>query len=595
MAKKAQHDSGVHQDLMHKGCGMIELANVTVTYHGASTPTLQNVNLMIDEGELCLVVGSTGTGKSTLLGTMHGLVPHFTGGTLAGKVMVGGRATERYPPRELADVVGVVGQDPLAGFVTDVVEEELAYAMEQLAVAPSVMRTRVEETLDLLGLAELRSRRLAELSGGQQQRVAIASVLAAGPQILILDEPTSALDPTAAEEVLAAINRLVDDLGITVVVAEHRLERVAQHADTVIWVPGDGSVVAGDPTDVLTQASVAPPVVELGEIAGFSPIPRSVRDARRQAPALRERLEAVGAPVRAGGAESGDSGDRMRARDIVVTYGPIPAVRGVNLDVGYGDVVALMGRNGSGKSSLLWAIQGSGPRQRGTVDVDGADPGRVSRAVARRLVGMVPQTPADLLYLPTVDAELAAADKDADAESGSARALLDRLADSVAGHMNPRDLSEGQRLALVLAVQLVQAPRALLLDEPTRGLDYDAKRQFVAAIRELSADGHALVVATHDVELVAAMADRVAIMAEGEIVVEGPAAEVLTGSRAFAPQISKVLGQWLTVDEVAAALDVPLRRRRPVPGTDPIPHVATQPDATPSNDANSRPDVDRTG
>ena len=208
---------------------------------------LRDVSLTIEEGELCLVVGRTGSGKSTFLGTINGLVPHFTGGTLAGRVVVDGRDTAHHPPRELADVVGVVGQDPLAGFVTDTVEEELAYGMEQLAVPAQVMRKRVEETLDLLGLADLRAEPLLELSGGQQQRVAIGSVLTAHPRILVLDEPTSALDPTAAEEVLAAVTRLVHDLGVTVVLAEHRLERVAQFADRVIHLPGDGSVQDGLP------------------------------------------------------------------------------------------------------------------------------------------------------------------------------------------------------------------------------------------------------------------------------------------------------------------------------------------------------------
>ena len=199
---------------------------------------LRDLDFVVPEGELCLVVGPTGSGKTTLLGAINGLVPHFTGGHLAGRVIVDGRDTRTHPPRDLADVVGMVGQDPLAGFVMDTVEEELAYAMEQLAVPEPVMRKRVEETLDLLGIAELRGRALRTLSGGQQQRVAIGSVLTAHPRILVLDEPTSALDPTAAEEVLAAITRLVHDLGITVVMAEHRLERVVQHADSVVLLRG---------------------------------------------------------------------------------------------------------------------------------------------------------------------------------------------------------------------------------------------------------------------------------------------------------------------------------------------------------------------
>src|SRR5680860_557188 len=188
---------------------MIRFEDVTITYPGATRPALAGVDLDVPEGELCLVVGRTGSGKSTLLGAVNGLVPHFTGGHLAGRVVVDGRDTRTHPPRELADVVGVVGQDPQDGFVTDVVEEELAYGMESLGLPPDVMRRRVEETLDLLGLADLRNRPLTDLSAGQQQRVAIGSVLTTHPRVLVLDEPTSALDPLAAEEVLATMQRLV--------------------------------------------------------------------------------------------------------------------------------------------------------------------------------------------------------------------------------------------------------------------------------------------------------------------------------------------------------------------------------------------------
>src|SRR6195952_2570332 len=276
---------------------MIEFDRVTITYSDAPAPVLRAVNLRITEGELCLVVGRTGSGKSTLLGMINGLVPHFTGGRLSGRVVVDCRDTSTNPPRELADVVGCVGQDPLAGFVTDTVEEELAYGMEQLALPPEVMRKRVEETLDVLGLADLRSRGLHELSGGQQQRVAIGAVLTAHPRVLVLDEPTSALDPTAAEEVLAAVTRLVHDLGVTVLLAEHRLERVVQYADRVLHLAGEGTVVDGPPAEIFRSSTVAPPVIELGRLAGWSPLPLSVRDARRAAGDLTARLRTAAVPV----------------------------------------------------------------------------------------------------------------------------------------------------------------------------------------------------------------------------------------------------------------------------------------------------------
>ncbi|MFI8272652.1 ABC transporter ATP-binding protein [Streptomyces rubiginosohelvolus] len=553
---------------------MITFDRVSVVYDGADEPVLRDVNLSVDEGELCLVVGHTGVGKSTLLGAVNGLVPHFTGGTLYGTVTVDGRDTADHPPRELADVVGVVGQDPLDGFVTDTVEEELAYAMEQLAISPTVMRKRVEETLDLLGLADLRNRALHELSGGQQQRVAIGSVLTAHPRVLVLDEPTSALDPTAAEEVLAAVTRLVHDLGVTVLLAEHRLERVVQYADRVIHLPGNGRVVAGPPSEIFTASSIAPPIVELGRAAGWSPLPLSVRDARRAARPLRTALEgATPPPVRA--VPDAPGATLLGARGITVAYRGVPAVREVDLDLRAGEVTALMGRNGSGKSSLLWALQGSGPRTAGTVRVGrdesgapdaakGGDPKKLSAAEARRLVGLVPQTPTDLLYLESVKQEL----DQADTESGtggkaatgatgpSARAILDRLAPGINGATHPRDLSEGQKLALVLAIQLSAAPRVLLLDEPTRGLDYRAKTQLIAMVDELAAEGRSVVVSTHDVEFAARAADRVVVLAEGDIVADGPTTEVIVASPVFAPQVAKILAPltYLTVDQVTAVL-----------------------------------------
>ena len=532
---------------------MIELRQVAITYADAPAPVLRDLDFVVPEGELCLVVGPTGSGKTTLLGAINGLVPHFTGGHLAGRVIVDGRDTRDHPPRDLADVVGMVGQDPLAGFVMDTVEEELAYAMEQLAVPEPVMRKRVEETLDLLGIAELRGRALRTLSGGQQQRVAIGSVLTAHPRILVLDEPTSALDPTAAEEVLAAITRLVHDLGITVVMAEHRLERVVQYADSVVLLEAGSARLAA--TSALGHSPLAPPVVQLGRLAGWDPVPLSVRDARRQAGPLRERLHGL-VPAAAHHGRHLDGphppGDGLDGRGLVVRYGDVVALRRVDLAVPRGTVVAVMGRNGSGKSSLLWALHPAGHRQAGTVTVDGTDPA----AGLRSPVALVPQTPADLLYLATVDEECARADEETRADPGTCRALVDRIVPGLPGDHHPRDLSEGQRLGLVLAVQLTSSPAVVLLDEPTRGLDHLVKEELTRLLRELAAAGHAVVVATHDVEFVAGAADRVVVLAEGEIVADGPTAEVVVASPAFAPQVAKVLqpDRWLTVDEIATAL-----------------------------------------
>ncbi len=536
----------------HAETAAVAWRSVSVTYADAAAPVLRDVDLEVPEGELVLVVGRTGSGKSTLLGTVNGLVPAFSGGTLRGEVLVGGRSTVGTPPRELADVVGYVGQDPSATFVTDVVEDELAYGMEQLGLDPQTMRRRVEETLDLLGIAELRDRPLRALSGGQQQRVAIGAVLTMHPRLLVLDEPTSALDPVAAEDVLGILARLVADLGLTILLAEHRLERVVPFVDRVVVVE-DGRVRSGPPAEVLLDAPVAPPLVELGRLAGWRPLPLTVRDARRRTTTL--ELGAAPPALRSGPAPVAGGEPALHARDLVVIHGRTPAVRRVSLDVATGAVVALMGRNGSGKSSLLWAVQGSGTRQSGTVAVAGDDPARVTAAQARRLVGLVPQTAADLLYLETVADECAAADAQAGAAPGTCRDLLERMVPGADPGRHPRDLSEGQRLALVLALVLSARPRVLALDEPTRGLDYAAKEALATVLAELAATGCGVLVATHDVEFAARVATEVVVLAAGEVVSAGPVARVLTESPAFAPQLAKVLGPgWLTLGQVREAL-----------------------------------------
>lgn len=546
---------------------MIRFDNVSVTYTGAGVPVLSEVNLHVEEGELCLVVGPTGTGKTTLLGAVNGLVPHFSGGTLSGRVTVAGRDTATNPPRELADVVGYVSQDPQSGFVTDTVEEELAYGMECLGLAPDTMRRRVEETLDLLGIADLRDRPLRSLSGGQRQRVAIASVMTAQPRILVLDEPTSALDPGASDEVLAALQRLVHDLGVTVLLAEHRLERVIQYADRVVLLPGLGQPIrVGSPAAIMRDAPVAPPVVELGRLAGWSPLPMSIRDARRVAGPLRETLSILGTgydgrvhrrPAPPLGSRATAQRPTLEIVNTSVSYGDLIAIDEVTFAAAPGEVVALMGRNGAGKSSLLGAAVGLITPRTGSVRVDGQNPAALRGLPLVSRVGFVPQQPTDLLCADRVVDECTSSDKDAAAAAGTTADLLLELAGPIDALSHPRDLSEGQRLALVLAIVLAARPTLLLLDEPTRGLDYSAKTRLVATLKALATQGHAIVLATHDVELVAEVATRVVVLADGQIVADGPTEDVIVSSPIFAPQVAKILAPistCLTVREVAEAI-----------------------------------------
>jgi energy-coupling factor transport system ATP-binding protein len=534
---------------------VIRFDDVSFTYTGADCPTLGHVSLVVPEGELCVVVGTTGSGKTTLLRAINGLVPHFSGGTLRGTVTVDGRTTQANRPRELADVVGFVGQNPLATFVTETVEDELTYTMENLGIPPDAMRRRVEDTIDMLGLQELRDRSLRALSGGQQQRVAIGAVLTASPRVLVLDEPTSALDPAAAEEVLSTLTRLVHDLGLTVVMAEHRLERVLPFADRVVLIPGEGAlVVEGTPQEIMRNAPVAPPLVELGRLAGWDPLPLTVRDARRHATTLRQRIGPYRGNVRTS-TTTGPDTTAAALRKLGVSYGPVVALDRLDLSVHRGEVTVLMGRNGSGKSTLLTTLAGGRSPTRGTVRVDDRDPRSMGSADLIRAVGLVPQDPGILLYGENVAAECAMADKVSHLPEGTTRAALERVLPGLPADRHPRDLSEGQRLALALAVILAPSPVLLLLDEPTRGLDYPSKDRLIVVLRELADAGHAIVMATHDVELAARVADRAVVLADGQIITDGPARQVVCHSPVFAPQVAKVLApdEWLTVDEVRAA------------------------------------------
>lgn len=559
---------------------VIALHDVSVTLPDAASPVLSHLNLAVEEGDLALVAGRTGTGKSTLLGTLNGLVPHFSGGRLDGSVVVAGRDTRTHRPRDLADVVGVVGQNPLEGFVTDTVEDEIAYGMEQLGISASIMRKRVEETLDLLGIADLRRRALLDLSGGQQQRVAIAAVLAAQPRILVLDEPTSALDPTAAQDVLASITTLVDDVGLTVVLAEHRLERVMHAADTLIWLPGDGTAVQGDPSRVLLGADVTPPLAAMAKVLGWDSVPLSVRGARRRVHDEGITIPGPSAPepTEALDWRAEPSADIMRLGGLTVDYGDLRAVDAVDLELQPGTVSALMGRNGAGKSSLMWAVQGA-IRSAGRVQVlgqdgDWADPRTVPADRARRLVTLVPQSAADLLYLPTVAAECAQADKESGVAPGTTSSILQRLGLELPPGRDPHDLSEGQRLGLVLAIQLSARPAVVLLDEPTRGLDYAMKAQLAGITRSIAdgtwnvgdpgtgngaARGTAVVISTHDVEFAAASTDRTVVMAGGQLVADGTTRSVCTSSISFSPQTAKVFhpADLLTPADLAEALRGP--------------------------------------
>ena len=541
---------------------MIYLNHLTYTYPGSPRPVLADVTLDIAEGEFVLLAGPSGAGKSTLLRCLNGLVPHFTGGTLSGSITVAGHDPVVEGPQVLSRVVGFIFQDPEAQFVVDRVEDEVAFALENAAIPPAEMRARIEQALDLVDLVPLRDRPLDTLSGGEKQRVAIAAALALRPRLLVLDEPTSQLDPQSAEEVLAALVRLNRDLGLTMVLAEHRLERILPHVHRLIYLPApqiDGGMVevlSGPPRQVLHQMDLTPPLVTLGKALGWEPLPLTVEEARhftdrKSQIANRKSSSIIRNP------QSTIHNPLLAVRSLHFSYDGEPALRDVTLTIGEGELVVLMGRNGSGKTTLLKCIVGLLCPQQGEIRLAGEPlAGRETADVCQN-IGYLPQEPDALLFADTVAEELQVTLRNhglVDHPPLDPTVLLERLGLSDLATSYPRDLSVGQRQRVALGAVTVTRPRLLLFDEPTRGMDYVAKRDLVHLLREWQAEGAGILLVTHDVEWAAQAADRVVMLRQGQAVADGSPSDVLAGSPLFAPQIARLFPGtgWLTVEDVVS-------------------------------------------
>lgn len=538
---------------------MIRIDNLTYVYPNSRIPALEQVSWRVSEGEFVLVAGASGSGKSTLLRCLNGLVPHFSGGTIEGTVNVNGIDAIAEGPNRLSRVVGFVSQNPEAQAVVDQVEGEVAFALENAGVRPAEMRVRVEEALDLLDLTSLRARSIRDLSGGERQRLAIAAALALRPSILVLDEPTSQLDPLSAEGILRALVRLNEDLGLTVILAEHRLERIIRYVDRVTYLEAGRVRVDAPVREALDDMPVVPPLVELARSLEWRPLPLTVREAKSfirggPGPDVSDTQGQNQGYVRQ---IRHDSPPALRVDRLSFAYNGHDALSEVSLTVAPGEVVALMGRNGAGKSTLLKCIVGLLSARSGTILV-GEEPtiGRDVAAVCRH-VAYLPQHPDDLLFADSVREELAVTLRNHDmADADGIDGLLQRLGLTGLADAYPRDLSTGQRQRVALGAVTVTRPPLLLLDEPTRGLDAAAKQALVALWRGWLDDGAGLLLVTHDVELVALIADRVVVLSQGEVIADGATYEVLSSTPHFAPQIARLFpGRgWLTPADALAGL-----------------------------------------
>jgi energy-coupling factor transport system ATP-binding protein len=501
---------------------VLRLDEFSYRYPSADEPALRDVSVSIGDGEFIAVAGLTGSGKSTFLRAACGLVPHFHGGEASGRVVAGGLDTREHGPAELAAVAGTLFQDPETQVVLGTVRAELAFPLENRGLAPAAVARGVEEAALALGIEGLLERSTSELSGGELQRVALGASLAGRPQLVLLDEPTSQLDPVAGDELVWLLRRLNEEQGTTVVLAEHRLERCLPAADRVLAFAGGRLACDAPPREFLDWAlehepALVTPAARLLAESGLRPLPSGVKQARatlREHGLLPEPATPEPAPRPA---RRGPPAVALR-RVWHELRGGRAILRGADLELAPGEAVALLGRNGAGKSTLLRHAMGLMEPTRGKVE-------RAGR------VALLLQHPGDYLVHERV----------AD-EAGAAALQAAGLAHLAERH--PRDLSGGerQRLALAIVAGGDEPAAALLLDEPTRGLDRATKAALAADLRGRAARGVAVCVATHDAEFAAAFADRAVLLADGRVIADGAPAELLAGGWYFATETARVLG-----------------------------------------------------
>jgi energy-coupling factor transporter ATP-binding protein EcfA2 len=529
---------------------LIKIRDFSFTYNGASKPALKNISIDIEDGEFILITGPSGGGKSTLCRCFNGLVPHFYGGTVSGAVNVQDRDIFKHSPREMAVKVGMVFQDPENQLVTTSVEREIAFGLENLEMPLNLISRRIEEALDTVGIAELRFRNHSELSGGEKQKVAIASVLALHPEILVLDEPTSELDPHSAEEVLGLLQRLNDELGITIILVEHRLDRLMHLVDRMLVVAEGEITVNCKPRQLINNKNYIndgiglPPIVRLAEKLKekgleLDGLPVTVKEARIK---LCKTISGVRTAVFNYNGRSNTM--LLKAEHLWFAYGDKVVVRDINLQVNRGEFVAVIGRNASGKTTFAKLLNGLLKPAKGKVLVTGIDTRNSNVSELSGSVGYVFQNPNDHLFADTVEQEISLILVNKGMEPDKIRDAVDRMLqqfDLVKYRNNyPRYLSGGEKQRVALASVLVAMPEIIILDEPTRGMDYSLKKELIVILNDLRSLGKSIIMITHDIEMVAECADRVILLSEGQLVVDDNKRDVLSRALIFSPQINRL-------------------------------------------------------
>ncbi|MFY9157878.1 MAG: ABC transporter ATP-binding protein [Brevefilum fermentans] len=533
---------------------MIKFTDLTFRYSLRSQAVFEDVNFEIIPGTLTLVTGASGSGKSTLLRCINGLVPHFSGGIIAGKIQVFGSDPIAEGVEVMAHKVGFVFQEPESQFVFDVIEDEIAFSLENAGVPRQEMERRIQEVLQMVRLSPLRKKNLSEISGGEQQKVAIASALVTQPLVLILDEPTSQLDPISADEVLKFVIELKNHLNLTVLISEHRLERLLPYTDMILNLNAERRAIIGKPQEILPLMDQVPPIVEIAQRLKFSPLPLTpatfpqVRLAHKPINQIEKHCK----PQDSQPACLEIDGLSARLNDQLI-------LNDVSFNLHRGEILVLMGPNGAGKTTLLRSVLKMIPHS-GKVTLMGADTDNLQFAEIIQEIAYLPQNPNDLLFAESVIDELKITLKNhgKDAEGLDFYVFLKSFDLGHLGDQYPRDLSVGERQRTALAAVTVHDPRIIFLDEPTRGMDYDAKKRLNFLFHHWRQLGKAILLVTHDVEFAARLADRVVILENGNLMFCGAPRTAFTEFPAYQTQTARVFTDtgWITPDDIPPDLDL---------------------------------------
>lgn len=529
---------------------MIKFKNVSFTYPGQVEPVLQNVNFSISKGSFTLVTGRSGAGKSTLLRCINGLVPHFSGGSIGGQIKVQGLDPVTMGPQVMSEVVGFVFQDIESQFVVGRVEDEIAFSLENAGVPLAEMKQRIEAVVGQLGIGHLRDRKVETLSGGEAQIAAIACAMALSPEVLVLDEPTSQLDPAAAERLLQLMLKLNQENGVTIVLAEHRLERIFPYATAMLYVDGQpGGVISGSPADVMAQVPLCPPVISLARKLRWQPVPLTVEEAKPLARLMDWPAKEVPAH------EAIDEQAFLEVLHLKVHHGRKEILKDISLTLHQGEITVLMGANGSGKTTLLRTIMGIKQPESGQIVLRGQSTEKMTVAQRARQMAYLPQDPNAMLFADRVQDELLVTLRNhrMDVDQEKMSGLLERLGLLHKANAYPRDLSTGERQRTALGAVTITHPGGLLLDEPTRGMDYASKRTLGELLKGWRNDGMSILLVTHDVEFAAQCADRVVVLGDGIILQSGEARTLLSTVPGLMTQISQLFPgkNWIVPEDIS--------------------------------------------